>query len=434
VIKPLSIGAVIGIVVASPQLIGMLQQILAGGAKPPIGQLVSNYAQFGVSLPTLFAPSPRLANFGLGHLASSYSYYNAEQVLEGVPTFGIVLSVLGVLGIVVGWRKKITWAFAALWVVSAALALGTSLTIGRNCVISQGIYHRPGKVYGKFCTQYLPLMTHMHYTKVIFKDGPPSGTWEQVVVSNLMPYTWLVRIPGLSGLREADRFALIGLIGAAMLAGLTVQWLSMRKITAPLIAIVLVLGAFEAGWSGAAPSSNGFHGTMPTTLPNLDKFITRDHSKSIVVDLPYGLRGGVGVTGAEISPQAMLIATNDEHPRGISYTAWVSKAAIYGIGHHAFYKYLYEAEKSHTPRPGQIALARADLKKLNVGWVVMWRNMWQLYHPVERWAHVDKYLTALGFRHTEGICLVTVKPGATCPSTQAVWLYQYKPGHAGKSR
>ena len=34
-----------------------------------------------------------------------------------------------------------------------------------------------------------------------------------------MPYTWLMRIPGLSAFREADRFALLGLVGAALLAG-----------------------------------------------------------------------------------------------------------------------------------------------------------------------------------------------------------------------
>ena len=35
------------------------------------------------------------------------------------------------------------------------------------------------------------------------------------MVSLLMPYTWLVRVPGLSALREADRLALLGLVGAA---------------------------------------------------------------------------------------------------------------------------------------------------------------------------------------------------------------------------
>src|SRR6266699_3359025 len=93
---PIALGIAIG--VASPELIGMVQQALSGGAQPPPGQLALNYTQFGASLPTLFAPSPRLGTFGLGHLASSYSYSNSSQLLEGLPTFGVVLSALALLG------------------------------------------------------------------------------------------------------------------------------------------------------------------------------------------------------------------------------------------------------------------------------------------------------------------------------------------------
>ncbi len=432
-IRPLAIGAGLGLVVASPELIGMLQQVQAGGANPPIGQLSLNYSQFGVPLPTLFAPSPRLATFRLGHLASAYSYYSNSERLEGLPTFGIVLSVLGLLGIAAGWRKRSTWAFAGLWAISAAVALGTSLVFGKGCVVSQGKYHRPGKIYGRFCHQYLPLMTNMPRTRTFPPNAPPNGVWQHVVVSNLMPYTWLVRIPGLSGLREADRFALVGLIGAAMLAGLAVQWLSKRTVTMPLIAVVVALGALEAGWSGAPPSSPGYHGVMPTALPKLDMFLARDHSGSIVVDIPYGLRGGIAFTGSAISPQALLLATHDQHPRAISYTAWVSKAAIKGVARHAFFRYLYIAERSQNPTPHQIMLARADLRTMHVGWVVMWRNMWRLYHPLARWGYVDRYLVAVGFRHTEGICLSNNRLGVPCASRNSVWLYQYQPGSHPKS-
>jgi len=438
-IKPLAVGALVGLVVAGPELIAMLQQIIGGGANPPIGQLTANYAQFGVSLPTLFAPSPRLANFGLGQLASSYSYYNAEQVMEGLPTFGAVLTALALLGIVVGWRKRTTWAFVGLWLGCAAVALGTSLTIGRSCVISAGIYHRPGKVYGNFCTQYLPLLTHLPATKVAYKGGPLNGVWKPVVASNLMPYTWLVKIPGLSGLREADRFALVGLIGAAMLAGLAVQWLSMRRSTMPLIAVIVALGALEAGWSGAPPGSPGYpsnfgyHGTMASTLPGLDRVLSRDHTHSIVVDVPFGLRGGVGITGQPIAPSALLIAAHDGHPRAIAYTAWVSKAANKGIAKHAFYRYLYVAEKSGPLYPTRLAAARADLKTLNVGWVIEWRNVWTDHHQWGRYKRLTrKYLEAVGFRLTHDYCLVPGRTGVACPRGQHVWLFRYEPGGSSK--
>ncbi|MGI9008934.1 MAG: hypothetical protein ACR2FU_22545 [Streptosporangiaceae bacterium] len=432
-LRPLAAGALVAIVIAIPQIIGMIQQVKAGAAGVPPGQLALNYAQFGVSLPTLFAPSPRLANFGFAHLASAYSYHNSEQLMEGLPTFGAVLTVLALLGLAAGWRKRSTWAFTGLWLVSAVVALGTSLTIGRNCLISAGIYHRPGKVYGNFCTQYLPLMTHLTATKVVYKGGPPTGVWRPVVASDLMPYTWLVRIPGLSGLREADRFAIVGLIGAAMLAGLAVQWLAKRKVTMPLIAVVIALGALEAGWSGAPPASPGYpanygyQGWMRSALPELDYPLTKDHTKSIVVDVPFGLRGGVGVTGQPIAPSAMLIATHDRHPRAIAYTAWVSKAANKGIAGHAFYRYLYVAQKSGSLNPVRLARARADLRTLHVGWVVEWRNVWTDHHQWQRYKRLTNYLLRVGFVRTHDYCVFRVAPGQQCPSGQRIWLLQYKP-------
>ena len=202
----------------------------------------------------------------------------------------------------------------------------------------------------------------------------------------------------------------------------------------PLIALVVALGVLEAGWSGAPATSLGYHGVMPTSLPKLDRYLAADHTNSIVVDVPYGLRGGVDFTGTAISPQALLIATNDQHPRAISYTAWVSSTAIAGVARHAFFRNLYNAESGIDPTPRQIRRARADLNTMNVGWVVMWRNMWTRFHPVLRWSHVDRYLVALGFRHTAGTCLISIKPGATCPSTQAIWLYRYEPGQPGRTR
>jgi hypothetical protein len=199
----------------------------------------------------------------------------------------------------------------------------------------------------------------------------------------------------------------------------------------PLIAVIVALGVLEAGWSGNSPTSLGFHGTMATTLPRLDRPITRDHTSSIVVDVPYGLRGGVAVTGSEIAPNAMLIATHDGHPRAISYTSWVSKAAIKGVAKHAFFRYLYIAEHSQNPSPAQVRKAAADLRTMNVGWVVEWRNLWTKWHPIERLGHIDRYLEALGFRHTNGMCLVNLKPGEQCPHFKSIWLWQYKPGQRG---
>ena len=132
-----------------------------------------------------------------------------------------------------------------------------------------------------------------------------------------MPYTWFVRIPALDAFREADRLALLGLLPAALLAGGAVEWLSRRS--RPLLVIALALAVLEAGYSGYPKI-----GTVPTAIPRLDGPIAADHSGSIVVDIRFGLRGGVALYGREISPDALVLATADGHPRAVSVTSWVS--------------------------------------------------------------------------------------------------------------
>ncbi|HVB45223.1 MAG TPA: hypothetical protein VNF47_21310 [Streptosporangiaceae bacterium] len=426
---PVLVAAGTALVVASPQLIAMAQQILSGGASVPRGPIALNYSQFGVPLTTLFAPSPRLAYFGLGHLASAYSYSTSVQPGEGLPTFGVVLGGLAVLGIVAGWRKSSTWGFLGLWLAGAALALGTSLVIGTNCQASN---LRPGTVWGRSCHQYLPLLGNIHWSRI-----PGSTTWAPVKVSNLMPYSWLVRVPGLAGLREADRFALAGLIGAAMLAGLVVQWLSRRKITWPLIAVVIALGVLEAGWAGGTdgppfvPTQ-----TMPTHMPALDKALTRDHSNSIVLDVPFGLRGGLALTGSGISERALLLATHDGHPRSVSYTAWVPKTTIDAITAHPFYRLLMKYQNATAdPTPAEFRVAAADLRTLHIGWVLEWRNMWWASGSLQRYYHLEAYLRDLGFERVQLVCLVPSTPGHLCgPGThgqhERVWVLKYEPNLA----
>jgi hypothetical protein len=421
-VKPLAIGAGLGLVVAGPELLAIHQAIAAGAVRSPPGQLAMNYAAYAVPLPTPFAPSPRLASYGLGHLATAYSYTNHGQVGEGMPTFGVVLSALAVLGIAAGWRRRSTWSFTGLWLIGTALALGPSLSFG-SCQVST--WRNPGRYWGRSCHQYLPLVTHSSWAHVIVPGGPASGVWKPIAESNLMPYTWLVRLPGLEGLREADRLAIVGLVGAAMLAGLAVQKLSSRRLTMPLIAVVVALGALEAGWSGAS-ASLGYPGVMPTTQRQLDRILSRDHSGSIVVDFPYGLRGGVNLTGSETEPSAMLLSTADGHPSANSYTSWVSPGTIRAIARHAFFHYLYSAEASRNLSLADVRRARADLATLHVGWVVMWRNVWTMHKPQYRYGHVGGYLLAAGFRRFKVVCLRRTRPAPRCTLHRQVWLYRYE--------
>ena len=259
-LRPAALAVGIGAVIASPQIIAMIQEITLAHARGGLAidphLLAVSYKQYGIGLPGMFTPTPRVADFGLARLAGPFLHGRDN---EGMPMFGTVLTVLALFGLAVSWRRRSAWLLAALRAGCAALALGTSLWIGMH--------------------QYLPLAL----------------TWHGVRVSALMPYTWFVRLPGLSSFREADRLAILGLLPAALLAGAAVNW--RRYPSRPLLVVVLALAGLETGYSGSSKV-----GTMRTSYPGVDYRIAADASHSIVVDLPFGMRGGIPVYGAPFFP------------------------------------------------------------------------------------------------------------------------------------
>jgi hypothetical protein len=339
-LRSLLLGVGVAIVVASPQLAAMIGQVASGGTtvqKSIMYQLTQSYTTYGVGLPTLFSPSPRLAYFHLGQLAAAYQFTAHGQPEEARPTFGVILAGLAVLGLILYWRRSYAWWLALLWAVGAALALGPTLEIENKT--------------------YYPLATHWHGFKV----------------SQLMPYTWLIRIPGMSALREADRLALLGLLGAAILAGLAVQWLweHLKPVLATAIIVAVAAAGFlEAGWSA-------YGATMPSAMPTVDAGIAAGRDpRSIVVDLPFGLRGGVNTIGFRLPPQSLILATEDGHPRAVSYTSWVPQPTINGIWRIPFYEYLFHAQLgSKYSHNGRVMMAvRRSAARRNINWVIVWRG------------------------------------------------------------
>ncbi len=341
-----ALAAAVAVVVASPQIVAMIVQIRAGGTAVSPRVLASWDLTFGTPLSTLFAPSPRLADFGLTGPASLFSYGHPR---EGIPTFGVVLTALALLGLIAGWRQRRSWLLALAWLGAAALALGPVLIIGNR--------------------RFTPLPV----------------LWHGARMSALMPYTWLIRIPGLDAFREADRLALLGLLPAALLAGSAVEWLSRRS--RPLVVIALALAALEAGYSGSPAI-----GTVPTSNPALDGPIAADHSGSIVLDIGYGLRGGVALYGREVSPEALVMATADGHPRAVSITSWVSAASVAAIRAHPFYSCLVNVEWGKSCTPAHVRAARQDALRMRVRWAVVWKRTPLVYG----------YLHKVGFRYGYG--------------------------------
>jgi len=341
-------AALAAVVLASPQLIAIYQQVKAGGLGSPPGSLMSSYRDYSSSLPSMFAPSPRLAQLGLGHLGFIFH----GPVTDGVPDFGLVLTAAAVAGLALSWRRGSAWLLALLWLACAALSLGPVLRVGSHLLIPA---------------------------------AQLEGHWR---MSGVMPFTWFARIPGLSGFREPDRMMMLGLVPAALLAGAAVNWLRYHlRPAAAVCAIVVVAaaGALEAGWSG-----NPLIGTVPTALPAVDGPIAADHSRSIVLDIPFGIRGGTYIYGGAFDPDAQVLATADGHPRAVGYISRVPVQTIKGISKHAFYRRLVALQRREHNNARQLAMARQDLSHLDIGWVIQWN--WAPPNPA-----LTHYLRLLGF-------------------------------------
>jgi hypothetical protein len=238
-----------------------------------------------------------------------------------------------------------------------------------------------------------------------------------------MPYTWFVRIPGLSSFREADRLAILGMVPAALLAGAAVDWLARRlrgrgwprQVAAVLLAVVAGAGILEAGYSGLKWSTGKPKiGTIHTSFVAIDRGIAADHSSSIVVDLPFGIRGGIPVYGLGFYPKAMVMATADGHPRAIGYVSRLPLPAREAMDAHPFYHYLVSAQHAIAITAPQLLAAERDLHRLNVGWVVVWRR-----NPSVQ-SEVLPYLKRTGFRFGYRVGSVLVY--------RPLWRW---PGHTG---
>jgi hypothetical protein len=374
---PAALAAVVTAVVSAPQLISMAQEAVRGGLAINPQLLAVTDKLYGIGLPGMFAPSPRVADFGLTGLAQPFLHSRNN---ENLPMFGVTLTALALFGLIVAWRRRNTKWLALLWVACCVLALGASLWVGKH--------------------QYVPF----------------AQDWNGVTVSPVMPYTWFVRIPGLSSFREADRLAILGLVPAALLAGAAVDW--MRYHARPLIAVVVALGVLETGYSG-----NPRVGTMPTALPRLDALIAADHSRSIVVDVPFGLRGGIPEAGGRFAAQALVLATADGHPRSIAYVSRLPQPTINGMYRQAFYANLVHAQHytpparqaplvpsakfplfdrmpaSYTPlTAAEIAASQRSARRLDIGWVLLWYK-----NPA-----LVQYLSQTGFKFAYRIDGVSV--------------------------
>jgi hypothetical protein len=349
----------VALVVASPQIVAMVAQTRAGGASISLHSVARYYTTSSSYLPGLFSFSPRVVALGLTAL-KPLTYRG--PIGDGIPTFGVVLTVVALLGLAVSWRRRSARLLGLLWLGSAVLALGSTLRIG----------------------------THVYV--------PAAEVWQGVRVSAVMPFTWFVQLPGMAGFREATRFVMLGLVPAALLAGAAVEWLRSRATVrmVPLLVVpVLLLGVLEAGWAGDGSvgvwAGTAPPGVMRTALPGLDRPIAADHSASLVVDVPFGIRGGIPLPGegAPFDPEAQVLATADGHPRAIAYLSRIPGPSLAAIRKNAFYVDLLRLQDTDGDSgPAPLTAARINARSLHIGWVLVWRQT----------PGIDSYLARTGFR------------------------------------
>ena len=356
-LRSAALAAVVTLVIASPQLVAMVQQ--AHDASVPQSTLAEDYQNSGANLQQIFAPSPRVAFFGLTDLAQDY-WHGGDSLT--FTAYGTVLTLLALFGLAVWWRRRNARLLALLWLGATYTALGTGIVFGSRRLVPAGEF------------------------------------WHGTHVSLIMPYTWMVRIPFLSSFREANRITELGLVPAALLAGAGVNWL--RYHARPVLVVVLALGVLEAGSVGSDPGPTPLV-TMPTAMPALDGPIAADHSSSIVVDIPFGVRSAVPLPdeGAGFNPEAQVQATADGHPRSIAYISRLPESEEAAVRRHPFYADLFEAQQSpsalytllfaHTSADAaRLAAARQDARRMDVGWAIAWSSSPVILH----------YLKAVGFR------------------------------------
>jgi hypothetical protein len=368
-----ALAATASAVVASPQIIAMIWQAAGGGARTPPDILAHDYVGSGVGLVQMFAPSPRLAGYGMGSLAALYYHGRAGWVVIG---YGLMVSLAALAGLVIAWRRQSARLLGLLWCGCSVLALGP-----------------------------VPWIVNRTYYPLAFvRDG--------VRMSALMPFTWFVRIPGLANFREAARFTELGLVAAALLAGAAAGWLGAHA--RPLLVVLLALGILEAGWSGNDTTRMWPIGVMPTALPALDAPIAADHSHAIVVDVPFGIRGGLPVAGRPFPPESMVLATADGHPLADAYVSRIPPATLAGIVHRPFYAALMRAQTGQRPTPAEMRAARRAARLMHIGWVLVWPAS-AVIRPFL--PDIRQFLPRSGFR--------------LAYRADGVWVYRRVPGGAG---
>jgi hypothetical protein len=344
--RGLVVAAVAALVFASPQLIAMKRQLDAGEFSVDTQTLAGSWVIYGQTIESLVTPSP---TFRLIEPARRLG--DSQRAGEGFPTYGWGLLFLLSTGFVLAARRALVKWLGLLWLIATLVALGPTLRLAGSTFAPA-----PIERYG-------------------------------YELSGLMPYTWLVQLPGFADQRVAARYIMLALLPAALLAGFGVRALAKKGRWGRVsLSVALLLCALDLG------SPMSFEGEIKQ--PSLYRPIRADRSRSIVVDVPLAWVTATRFLGTLTNAQALLRATEHRHPIAYGFVTRANVDLLFDLAKNRFYTDLMilqgGALLGAVPVPGSVDVAagRRNARELGVGWAVVQPNA----APA-----VANYLNATGF-------------------------------------
>jgi len=318
----------------------------------PQSTLVASSVTYSADVVDFVLPSPASR-----YLASiTYSLQGgwdlAGHAVDGPVGPGLLCLLLAIVGVAVAWRRSRTWWLLAWIAISWVLAIGPVLRFAGHT--------------------FSPVPIDMYGFSL----------------STLLPFTWFMDLPVLGSLRVPQRFALLGLLPAVLLAATGAEWMFGRLrplfrglLLAATVGLVLIEGAVLLPANLAATND-------AITAP-----IRADHSNSVVVDVPLSWQSGVSVIGPLYgAAPAMLRATQHEHPIAAGYISRVNQGRIAQLAAQPLYSQLLRVQgQAHlgSVSAREVQQARSNARHLGVRWAVVWP---------EAGAAAIPYLLRVGFR------------------------------------
>ncbi len=334
--------------------------------------LAGNYRVFGTDVLAIVRPGPYVrVPPSIARWLDSVFVFN----LDAPATTGIAVFVLAVVGVICSRRRRLAHFALAVWLVAVLFALGPRIAIGEHAKVPED--------YGRMGATPFPMIVRGQQ------------------LSAILPYSWLVQVPGLADFRVAQRFNMLAALPATLLAGLGLEWLLARRSRAARATVAPLLAVAILEMAGPVPPAE-LH--IPVTRRRVYGPIRKDPSRSIVVDVPLGWVTSIRSAGVGYRTEPVLRAVEHGHPIAYGFTNRLSDSRLEALASHPFYAGLLARQYGdrnatppwptpHPPADPTIEEAREDRERIGVGWLVL--------HPGADRA-VTGYLKATGFVWSHG--------------------------------